>query len=170
MNNLTKLTISLTTILFLQSCGVVNHECGNSIRMGCNTVFGKLPNDGDDGKNGKDGVSCSVIETISGATITCGDVSVSVDDGADGADGVDGVDGTNATINPYSVTEIVDPCGDHAGHFDEVLLKMYNGDIVAYFKDNGSREFLTIIGAGNYQTTDKQKCNFSVDSNRNITW
>lgn len=62
------------------------------------------------------------------------------------------------------VTDIIDPCGDFSGKFDEVLLQLSNGAFVAYFKESGSREFLTVLTDGNYQTTDAQKCNFSIVS------
>lgn len=59
-----------------------------------------------------------------------------------------------------TVEEFIDPCGDSAG-FDEVLLWMSSGELVAYF-ESGSRRFLTILKDGNYRTTDKQRCRFSV--------
>lgn len=62
------------------------------------------------------------------------------------------------------VTDIIDPCGDYPGHYDEVLLQLSDGSIVAYFKESGSREFLAVLGNGNFQTTDRQKCNFSIAS------
>lgn len=58
--------------------------------------------------------------------------------------------------------ELIDPCGDHPGYFDEVILKLPSGELVAYFKQSGSKEFLSVLTDGNYQTTDQQKCNFTV--------
>lgn len=61
------------------------------------------------------------------------------------------------------IAELYDPCGDYPGHFDEILLILNDGSIVAYFEDGGKR-FLATLSDGNYQTTDKQKCNFSVEN------
>jgi hypothetical protein len=60
------------------------------------------------------------------------------------------------------IVELIDPCGDDPGRFDEVLLVTANGSIIAYFRENGSRQYLTVLEDGNYQTTDRQRCNFSV--------
>ena len=60
-----------------------------------------------------------------------------------------------------TIEQIVDPCGDHPGHYDEVLLLLSDGSILAYF-GHRSKRFLTKLSDGNYRTTDKQKCVFSV--------
>jgi len=60
------------------------------------------------------------------------------------------------------VVDFIDPCGDMPGQFDEILLQTADGSLVAYFKDSGSREFLTLLAPGSYRTTDKQKCDFDV--------
>lgn len=62
----------------------------------------------------------------------------------------------------HSVTEIIDPCGDDVGEFDEVLLKMSNGDILAYFEQGNKRFLSTLPDNGNFITTDKQGCQFSM--------
>lgn len=62
-----------------------------------------------------------------------------------------------------SITEIIDPCGDDPGELDEVIFKLTDGSLVALFIQ-GQKSFLTLIEDGNYQTTDKQKCNFSVSN------
>jgi len=67
------------------------------------------------------------------------------------------------------ISEVIDPCGDYPNHYDEVLLKMGSGTIIAYF-ESGNKRFLSIIKQGNYRTTDKQKCHFSVDINNNVTF
>lgn len=61
------------------------------------------------------------------------------------------------------VEQYIDPCGDAPGQFDEVLLLMTDGTLVAYFQ-NGSRRFLTVLPDGSYQTTDFQRCAFRVIS------
>jgi len=62
------------------------------------------------------------------------------------------------------IVEMIDPCGDNPGRFDEILLVTAGGDIIAYFRENGSRQYLTALSDGNYQTTDRQRCNFSIVS------
>jgi hypothetical protein len=69
-----------------------------------------------------------------------------------------------ATLEGYSsITAIIDPCGDKPGHFDEVILATSNGELLAYF-ESGSKRFLTLLSNGNYRTTDKQRCYFTVSN------
>lgn len=60
-----------------------------------------------------------------------------------------------------TVTELIDPCGDNPNQFDEKLIKLSSGQIVAYFEQGGKR-FLTDLVDGNYRTTDSQRCNFQI--------
>lgn len=60
-----------------------------------------------------------------------------------------------------AIKELIDPCGDKPGHFDEILIVLNSGELIAYF-EQGNKRFLTVLSDGNYQTTDAQKCNFSV--------
>lgn len=107
------------------------------------------------GPKGRTGVSCTVVEVTEGALISCTDGSSQlVTDGLDGQDGVS--------------IEVIDPCGDDPNEFDEILLKLTDGTVIAYFKENGHLEFLSVLDEGNYVTTDKQACEFSIDSNGNI--
>lgn len=62
-----------------------------------------------------------------------------------------------------NITDIIDPCGDKVNAFDEVILKTSSGKLIAFF-ESGSKRFLSILTDGNYQTTDAQKCNFSVSN------
>lgn len=121
---------------------------------------------------GKDGDSCDVLEVEDeGALVTCGDKSVMIyngSDGIDGADGNDGIDGIDGRDGTSSVVEVIDPCGDQ-GRFDEVLLRLEDGSILAHFS-SGNRQFLTFIGPGNYRTTDGLACNFTIDEDLNISW
>jgi hypothetical protein len=64
------------------------------------------------------------------------------------------------------IVAVIDPCGDGPG-FDEVILQLADGTLIAYF-ESGSRRHLSILGPGNYQTTDQQQCLFSVDSNLEV--
>lgn len=78
----------------------------------------------------------------------------------------------NGSNNQYMVDQIIDPCGDSPGIYDEVLLKLYNGQILALFVDNvnGLNARLSLIPAGNFVTTDGSNCHFSVDGVGNVTW
>lgn len=81
-------------------------------------------------------------------------------------DGLDGEDGSDAVQSQFQVVEVIDPCGDYDGpgnsdDHDEVLLKLQDGTILAWYKNLG----LTILMPGfNYQTTDKQKCKFRINN------
>jgi len=123
------------------------------------------PDNGQDGKSG----SCSVQTAVNGVVITCTDGTSAVvtngqhgNNGQDGRDGLDGRDGIDAIV------EFIDPCGDNPGHFDEVVLKLSTGELLAYF-ESGSHRFLSLIRNGNYRTTDVQNCAFSVN-NGVVTW
>lgn len=119
----------------------------------------ELPNDGEDGEDGK---SCTVVEDIDSAFISCDGNSVKIPYGKDGTDGVKGEDGKDLLPSPYAITDIIDPCGDDPNHFDEIIIKLYDGSYLAYFESGGKR-FLTTLDAGkSYQTTDYQKCNFKI--------
>lgn len=109
--------------------------------------------------------SCSVEAADGGSLITCPDGSQQVVlDGVDGTNGTDGIDGTNgqdADLPDSTVTEVIDPCGDGPG-FDEVLLVLADGSIVAYFAGVGG--FLAVLDCNqNYVTTDTQACMFRVN-------
>ena len=63
------------------------------------------------------------------------------------------------------VVETIYPCGDRANVFDEAILKMKSGKLIAYFEGKGQERFLTILTPGSYRTTDqKLYCYFSVNS------
>lgn len=79
--------------------------------------------------------------------------------GAPGQPGEPGAPGADAVL------AIIDPCGDHPGHQDEVLLLLSNGQYLAYFRGFGSEEFLTILEWGkSYVTTDDQECHFKISA------
>lgn len=124
--------------------------------------------DGLPGLDGKDGSSCSVEQTSTGAAISCTDGSYAeILHGTDGLDGQDGTDGQDAPVNPFQITEVIDPCGKQTT-YDEVILRMANGQLVAYFASHGG--FLAILGPGNYITTDGTGCLFKVHPDLTITW
>jgi len=71
----------------------------------------------------------------------------------DGQDGENGTDGADAE---YFIEKVVDPCGDGKG-VDEILLVTMDG-VLAWYKNVG----LVVLEDGNYVTTDKQRCKFSI--------
>lgn len=78
-----------------------------------------------------------------------------------------------ATLQGYKhITAILDPCGNAAGIYDEVLLKLSDGKILASFSDNssGKNTRFSIIPAGSYVTTDGSSCRFEVNASGNVSW
>lgn len=171
-----KILTSIILLFVFVGCGAGQNACGPALEMGCNFLFGEGAKDGEEGKDGKDGQdgidgedgidgqdgvdgkngvdgqdgqSCYVSETSEGAEVTCGSNTVVIENGDD------------AVQSPYNISEIIDPCGDFPNHADEIIIKMYNGDLVVYFQDGG-RRFLTVLEPGNYRTTDRQKCRFTI--------
>jgi hypothetical protein len=71
--------------------------------------------------------------------------------------------GLQSNVQIYA---IVDLCGDGVG-MDEVALKTSKGWLV-YF-EAGTTRALSLLPPGQYQTTDKQKCEFSVNNDGTIT-
>lgn len=93
-------------------------------------------------------------------------------DGDVGPSGPAGQDGADAPASPYQVTQVIDPCGDAPNVFDEVILKMANGNLIASFSDNanGNNTRLSLLTQGNYVTTDGSSCHFSVSAGGTISW
>lgn len=115
------------------------------------------------GQPGERGSSCTVTQAIGGARVSCEDgTEVVVFNGNDGATGATGAAGQDAPPTAFTVTEIIDPCG-HQTAFDEVLLRLANGQLIAHFA-SGANQFLTLIGPGSYITTDSSHCYFSVNA------
>lgn len=117
-----------------------------------------------DGINGKDGAV--------GEQGDQGDQGAKGDKGEKGNKGDQGNTGASAPISPYEVTQIIDPCGDAPGIFDEVFLKMANGTLIASFSDNanGNNTRLSILTPGSYVTTDGSNCHIVVHSDGTVTW
>ena len=92
--------------------------------------------------------------------------------GNSGSDGQDGEDGEDAAPTPFSPTELVDPCGDSPTAYDEVLIKLANGMLLATVSDNASglNTRLSRVLPGTWTTTDGDHCIFTVDANNEITY
>lgn len=127
-------------------------------------------------------INCTVEQVSNGALISCPDGSqVVVLNGVDGAQGEQGVQGEqglqgpkgeDATPTEFSVVEVIDPCGDAPNVYDEILLKLANGQILALFVDNanGKNPRFSFITKGDYITTDGSNCRFSVTSDNRVAW
>lgn len=139
-----------------ENCGEGIGEHGDKDKSRVQTEK-ETPNSDEEGKN----VGCTVREVENGAEITCGSTKVVILNGGKGADGKDAPD------SAYQIIETIDPCGDAPGQYDEVLLRMANRQLLAHYSD-GQKQFLVLIGPGNYKTTDNTNCLFTIDNNLNI--
>lgn len=134
----------------------VNGINGTNGVDGTNGVNGVDGINGTNGIDGQDGSSCSVQPDPMGALISCTDGSQVVL--------LNGENGEDAPPTPYTVTEMIDPCLDTPGP-DEVLLRLHNGTIIAWYTGLG----LSVIGPGNWTTTDSSACQFTVHPNGDVT-
>lgn len=139
-----------------KECHAVQAEWG--ARLECSDGTYADIHNGGNGSNGTDGVNGQ--DGANGA------------DGQDGLDGQDGTNGADAPLNNTDIVEIVDPCGDALGIYDEIFLRMRDGRLVASFSANASGALtrFTILVAGSYQTTDGSGCNFTVNADNSVTW
>jgi len=82
----------------------------------------------------------------------------------------DGKDGSDSPPTQYTFTGVLDPCGDATGIVDEILFKMANGQILCSFSNNTGGDFtrLAILVAGDYVTTDRSGCFFTVTEDNKI--
>ena len=84
--------------------------------------------------------------------------------GEKGDKGDSGQDGADAVV------ELVDPCGDASGIYDEVLLKLGDGTLLASFSDNvnGQNTRFSVLTPGSYVTTDGSNCHFTVNEDYDV--
>lgn len=127
------------------------------------------------GRPGENGTAatCSTQQLSNGSETICSDGSHSVVvngsagvKGDTGASGSNGTNGHDSPITPYSITDVLLPCGAGGG-YDEVLLRLGDGQLLAHFTE-GSREFLSILKPGNYVTASIPACYFSIDAGNNL--
>jgi hypothetical protein len=147
-----------------EDCSVEESANGSTITCNGKIVEISNGNNGLDGSNGIDGV-----DGVDGNDGEKGNSGNDGNDGVNGVNGTDGIDGNDGIISPYSVVNIIDPCGDHPSHSDQVILKLYNGDLMTSVKE-GNKTFNVVLEPGSYQTLDKQKCNYSVNVNGDVSW
>lgn len=175
-------------IILLSVFGLL-YGCGNNVRTEFKTIKGERGEAGKDGSSGSNGLNSLIKLTRLSGTVDfelCDSesgvlVQAGTDLNSNGelelneitagqiiCDGEDGNDGEPASEGDYNIVGIVDLCGDGPG-FDEVLLRLSNGMLLAHFS-SGSLQFLSSIGPGSYVTTDGQACYFTVTSDLEVVW
>ena len=113
------------------------------------------------------------IKRVSGTEvrITCPDgTSEVVKDGVNGVDGINGTNGTNGANGADGKgVEVIDPCGAESQiGFDEILLRLPDRTIIAYFKFDSYEHLTRLVPGHSYVTTDDTKCEFKIDEDGTI--
>lgn len=174
-----KLNLTLILSLLFISCGQDSDR----------TLFQiEPPVNGSNGQNGADGLN-SLVRLSRGAisaAVCPSEMGVFFESGLDAnKDSIlqvsevtqsvyvcDGLKGDAGPTTQYGIVEIIDPCGDTPGIYDEVLLRLATGQIIASFSDNlnGYNTRFTILQAGTYVDTDGSGCVFTVHADNTVTW
>ncbi len=153
-----------------ESCSVYDTEGGAILSCGCTSTF---ISDGSPGLNGQDGLSCTTTQLEGGLVVQCGESAAFVSNGVNGEAGETGAagqDGADAPVNPWSIAEILSPCGSSV--LDEVLIRFSNGQIMAHYS-KANRQHLTMLVPGAYSTTETNgghECSFVVHASGEVTW
>lgn len=89
--------------------------------------------------------------------------------GAQGSPG-ESIVGPQGPEGQAAVVEVIDPCLDAPGIYDEVILRLANGQLLASFSQNASglNTRFAILTPGSYQTTDGSNCSFTVTAEGDI--
>ena len=85
-----------------------------------------------------------------------------------------GQQGASATVSGYSPAEVIQPCGNSSS-YEEVLLRLSNGQVLAAFSENvsGLNTRLSLIPDGTFMTSDGTNCVFSLSTDgntRSVSW
>lgn len=137
--------------------GGVNVECGDN-----EPVF---ISDGIDGIDGANGSGCVVLNLdpslelpYGGVLMSCGESTALIRNGI-----------SEVPSSQVNVLGVVNPCGVN-GPWDEVLLRLDSGDLVALYAENGSalRSRLVFVRDDvNLETTDGYHCKFRLSTSSN---
>jgi hypothetical protein len=133
----------------------------------CNGATGAKGSTGAQGATGATGATGAAGATgATGQTGATGATGQTGATGAAGKNGTNGTNGTNATQTPFTIVNVITPCGAASSSEKELLLCLADGNILADFSkdDAGDLTRLSFIPPGSYQDTDNSYCNFSVCS------
>lgn len=86
--------------------------------------------------------------------------------GEQGQQGQQGQQGEQGPVSEFTPVEIVDPCGDKPDIYDEVFLRLFNGQLLWSLSDNqnGLNTRFSLAVPGSWKTTDGSHCFFSIDN------
>lgn len=158
--------------------GAAGHDGSNGVD-GHDGSDGSDGHDGEDGSDGDDGydsliatTAASICGSAGGTTFLVG-LDTNRDHALEGSEVTSSAsvcNGASAAPSPFTIVAIKDPCGDAAGVYDEVMLQLQNGTIIASFSENssGKNTRFATIPAGSYVTTDGSLCYFSVNASGTI--
>lgn len=136
---------------------------------------GKNGQDGANGADGKNGHASVIAQTPAGAACPSGGVTIltamDVNDNLvlDPNDGdlqsATLCGGTDAPVTPFMPVGIVDPCGTTPGMYNEVFLRLSNGELLASMSDDpqGRNTRFSMLQPGCFMTTDGDRCSFCID-------
>ncbi len=145
--------VALLAASLLVACAGPQGEPGSQGPQGIQGETGPQGPQGPTGQPGAPGTSCAVAQDENGATLYCSDGSTATV--------------VNGTTGASGLVEVVDPCGDTPNVIDEVVFRLPDNRVFAYFEASGNR-YLAVLPAGNYRTTDGSSCNFTVTNDGGI--
>lgn len=109
---------------------------------------------------------CVTLATLTACAPQKGDKGDKGDRGESG-ESIIGPVGPRGEPGQNAIIEVIDPCGKQAIH-DEVLIRLADGRLLAYF-ENGNKRYLTILNPNTvYTTTDGTSCTVVIDANGGI--
>lgn len=172
----------LVGLLFLTGCGVaedigLNH-CGGDLKDPCRLLFGGNIDEEQD--ETLIDLQAQIDALDSSLTIVKAQASVLQSQSTINTDAIASLQSSQASLvsriaaleTRKSVSEYIDPCGDHPSKLDEIILRMSDGSLIASVSDNtnGNNTRLSRLSSGNFMTTDGTSCNFAISSSGVVSW
>jgi len=156
----------IATALGLSGCGVadsINGACkGSDLQGGCDLLFGYKDHQQDERIDSNESfifaLNRELMKLINGR-----DENLQLQINALQAQ-------MTELATKQTTVSLVDPCDDYQGHYDEVLMRIEDGRLVAYFESGGQRHLTVLLPNVQYQTTDDQKCKFSINEFNQIVY
>jgi len=141
------------------------NESGKDGKDGQQGIAGTQGTPGVDGAPGRDGAPGT-----NGSNGTDGAQGIPGPQGETGATGPSGPTGPGAPVNPYTIMEMVNPCGDAPGVIDEVFIRIATGQLIVLFAQNNHGDYprLAVLVPGAYSTSDGDNCTFTLNSNNQV--